>query len=428
MTDHGPSIGWPQSFPFSCGPAALGSVLTSLGWSPAGPRVEEEIEIWRESTAVACPGAHPLGLALAAERRGFRAVVRTSGPSPWLWHHIRTRHSPLPRAAYRRIEDDLFRRCQHRGIPVETSVEPPSPGEVGLLLTTARRTGGETPDPHWIALIPREGTLQVVDPLRRVPRRSARPLSDWWSDSGFEGTRSWISFQAPPPEDDRSSRTPPQEGHDHHHHHGGEHRHLVGSAWTAEDAVRILESPERRRTQDPKVLWRRIGLRPGEVVVDVGAGTGFFAVEAARQVGPGGRVYAVDLSPELIEHLRSRRDAEHLPQITPLLSTRSEIPVPPSVADVVLLANVLHDVPDTTVAEAVRLLKPDGRFVNVDWKKEGPPEGPPRSVRLSPEEAEARLRTHGLVPVDRWEFGPWHYALLLRRPASRRSRRTGTKP
>ena len=426
MTDDGPSIGWPQSFPFSCGPAALGSVLTALGWSPRRPRVEEEIEIWRESTAVACPGAHPLGLALAADRRGFRADVRTTGPSPWLWHHIRTRHSPLPRAAYRRIEDDLVHRCRHRGIRVKTSSEPPSPGEYGLLLTTARRTRGDAPDPHWIALIPSEGTLRVVDPLRRTPRRSARTLSEWWSRSGFERTRSWISLRAPAPEDDGFAHSSSEDGADHAH--GGGHRHRVGAAWTAEDAVRILESPERRRTQDPKALWHRIGLRPGEVVVDVGAGTGYFALEAARQVGPRGRVYAVDLSPELVEHLRARRDAERLPQITPLRRTRSAIPLPPSIADVVLLANVLHDVPDTTVTEAVRLLKPDGRFVNVDWKKEGPTEGPPPSVRLSPDEAEARLGPHGLVPADRWEFGPWHYALLLRRPAPRRPRRTGSEP
>jgi ubiquinone/menaquinone biosynthesis C-methylase UbiE len=197
----------------------------------------------------------------------------------------------------------------------------------------------------------------------------------------------------------------------HAHDHGG----LAGRAWTREEALGALEAPERRQSQDPGVLWTRVGLARGATVVDVGAGTGFFAVAAARRVGHEGRVYAVDLSEPLVELLRERRDRESLPQLRPLRNTLTSIPLPSEVADVVLLANVLHDIPVSTLSEAVRLVKPRGRFVNVDWKKEETPGGPPLTIRLTPDEAEQHLEKQGLIAVERWEFGPWHYGLVLKR-------------
>jgi ubiquinone/menaquinone biosynthesis C-methylase UbiE len=197
-----------------------------------------------------------------------------------------------------------------------------------------------------------------------------------------------------------------------------DHEGLARRAWTRKEALGALEAPERRQSQDPEALWTRVGLKPGATVVDVGAGTGFFAVVAARRVGPEGRVYAVDLSEELVELLRERRDRESLPQLQPLRNTLTSIPLPSGVADVVLLANVLHDIPVSTLSEAVRLLKPRGRFVNVDWKKEETPGGPPLEIRLTPDEAEQLLEKHGLQAVERWEYGPWHYALVLKRSLS----------
>jgi ubiquinone/menaquinone biosynthesis C-methylase UbiE len=181
--------------------------------------------------------------------------------------------------------------------------------------------------------------------------------------------------------------------------------------------VAVLEAPERRREQDPEGLWERIGLRPGDVVVDVGAGSGYFAIPAARRVGPQGRVYAVDLSVELVELVRERARSAGLVQLEARASSLEHIPLPDGLADLVLLANVLHDIPPSTVGEAVRLLRPGGRLIDLDWKKEPGASGPPESVRLSPSEAEHRLAGHGLRVVERWEDGEHHYGLLLSRRA-----------
>ena len=175
-----------------------------------------------------------------------------------------------------------------------------------------------------------------------------------------------------------------------------------------------LESPERRRFQDPNAFWDRFPLAPGSTVVEVGAGTGYFAIPAARRVGAKGRVYAVDVSADLVELLQERARTEGLPQLVPVLSHLDRIPLASEIADVVLFANVLHDIPPETVREAVRLVKHDGRILNVDWKKEETPMGPPRDIRLTPQEAADLLHTHGLELEETLEIGPYHYALRLR--------------
>jgi ubiquinone/menaquinone biosynthesis C-methylase UbiE len=194
------------------------------------------------------------------------------------------------------------------------------------------------------------------------------------------------------------------------------HRHSHHDiGWTREEALTALEGDERRRMLNPDAFWDHIRLPTGAAVLDVGAGSGFFSVPAAHGVGSSGIVYAVDIAPELVTLLQERRTTEGLPQLRPILSTVDRIPLPTGIADVVLLANVLHDISPSTVREAVRILKPQGRLANLDWKKADSPGGPPLEIRLNEAEATRILGDHDLSLVDQWEPGPYHYALLFRR-------------
>lgn len=182
------------------------------------------------------------------------------------------------------------------------------------------------------------------------------------------------------------------------------------AVWTREQALAVLESPERRGSEDPRALWRRVGLRSGMTVVDVGAGSGYYAVPASERVGPTGTVHAVDVSPSLVELLRERSAGR--PNVHVVRSRPDRIPLPDGIADRVLLANLLHGVPPTTVAEAVRLLRPSGRLVDVDWKKEPTDGGPPLEHRLSAAEASRVLAGYGLTIVHESLFGPAHYVVV----------------
>lgn len=148
----------------------------------------------------------------------------------------------------------------------------------------------------------------------------------------------------------------------------------------------------------------------------MGAGSGFFSFPAASMVGRGGRVYAVDVSADLVEMVRERAGRARISNLEPVLSTPAHIPIEDAVADVAILADVLHGIPPSTVDEAVRLLRPGGRLVNVDWKKKRSAEGPPVGHRLTIREASTALLARGLLPVDRFDLGPDHYVLIFERP------------
>ena len=431
---------WKQSYPFSCGPAALGSVLSELGWRPPGPRTSEETALWRESTAVGCPGAHPYGLALAARARGFRAEIWEDGPRPWLGPHVVHVHRLLGLSAYRRVDQLLLAASRAAGIPSHRGPRGPTTPAPGLLLVTDHEGPSTAPDPHWIGLVPAaDGSWRVHDPLRAAAIRSTRTFGEWWAASGFEGTRTWMAVSradAAPSGGAEPSQgripAPDPAGHHHGHPHplgaDGRPTELARRPWTRAEAIAALDAPDRVRTQDPAIVWRHARLRPGMTVVEVGAGTGYFALPAARLVGEGGRVYAVDLSEDLVELVRERAAAERLPQLRAVQSSVDRIPLPARIADIVLLANVLHDIPAPTLAEAVRLLRPGGRLVNVDWKPSPTPHGPPASIRIAPAAASRLLGRHGLRTVERWTLGPWHYGLTLLGPGRVRGPERDTSP
>ena len=100
----------------------------------------------------------------------------------------------------------------------------------------------------------------------------------------------------------------------HHEEPGGRHRHHDRSA---EEWVEILERSDRDEWQMPDEVVAALELEPGENVADIGAGSGYFSVRLARAVGPEGRVYAVDIQQDLMDHLAARASKEGLANLVP---------------------------------------------------------------------------------------------------------------
>lgn len=172
-----------------------------------------------------------------------------------------------------------------------------------------------------------------------------------------------------------------------------------------------LHDPQRRQWQNPDAILPALGLEEGMTVADVGCGTGFFALPAARLVGTTGRVYAIDMQEEMLWTLMERIREAGATNVLPVLSLEDLIPLPTAHLDLAVLVNALHEVRgDGALQEVHRILRPTGYFGVVDWKKEPMERGPPVDHRLSLEEAKERLRGCGFQASE-VGVGPFHYGL-----------------
>ena len=171
---------------------------------------------------------------------------------------------------------------------------------------------------------------------------------------------------------------------------------------------------ERRKWQNPEAILSDIGLKSGLIVVDVGCGSGFFALPAARMVGELGRVYGLDADPESISSLQELAVAEGLNNLTLTLGKAEEVVVCEKCADMVFFGIVLHDFQDPAkvLKNAKKMVKPTGRLINLDWKKEPMKLGPPLQKRFSPEEAARLIETTGFAIEEIKDSGPYHYLVI----------------
>jgi ubiquinone/menaquinone biosynthesis C-methylase UbiE len=135
-----------------------------------------------------------------------------------------------------------------------------------------------------------------------------------------------------------------------------------------------LNRSEREHEEAPEAALDAIGIEPGMVVADVGAGTGYITLRLARRVGPTGRVYAEDIQPEMLDHVREDSADAHLTNVETVLGSEADPHLPAGKLDVALLVDVYHEFsrPEKMLQGLRRSLKPEGRLVVVEYRKEDP--------------------------------------------------------
>jgi SAM-dependent methyltransferase len=180
-----------------------------------------------------------------------------------------------------------------------------------------------------------------------------------------------------------------------------------------------LDDPERLKWLPPDDIVSRFGLKPGEIVADIGAGTGYFAIPMAARIAPG-MVYAVDFQPGMLERLRARLAAAgDPPNIEPIRGEASATTLPDASVDFVLLANVWHEVDDRegVLREAGRIARESARIAILDWRTGvSRPPGPPFEHRVPVEETVRLLEANRWSVVATAEY-PFHYLLVADRLA-----------
>jgi SAM-dependent methyltransferase len=140
------------------------------------------------------------------------------------------------------------------------------------------------------------------------------------------------------------------------------------------EAADWLERPERDTEEHTEALVEQLKLRPGEIVADIGAGTGYFSRRLARKVGATGKVLAVDIQPEMLILLTNRMVEAGITNVVPVLGNAIDPKLPAETVDLALMVDVYHefDFPSEIMDALCRSVKPGGRVVFVEYRGEDP--------------------------------------------------------
>jgi ubiquinone/menaquinone biosynthesis C-methylase UbiE len=181
-------------------------------------------------------------------------------------------------------------------------------------------------------------------------------------------------------------------------------------------AWHYVDENERRKWQDPEAILQEIGVKPGMTLVDVGCGAGFFTLPAARMVGESGKVYGIDANSEALEQLRLKADVENLANIELKAARAEDTMLCRECADVVFFGIVLHDFDDASevLKNARRMIKPDGKLANLDWKKVSMSFGPPAARRFDEAKARSLIEPAGFKVESVKDSGQYHYLIIAR--------------
>lgn len=183
-----------------------------------------------------------------------------------------------------------------------------------------------------------------------------------------------------------------------------------------------LEREDRDREQRPDEVIRAMGLRDGDVVADVGAGTGYFTRRLARAVAPRGRVYAVEIQPEMIALLKQGVEKAGLTNVVPVLGAADDPRLPPAALDWILLVDVYHELqqPKAVLAKMREALLPTGKVALVEYRLDGPTALHIREEhRMSPKQVLAEWEPAGFRLAARHEFLPTQHFFVFEKAPDR---------
>ena len=179
-----------------------------------------------------------------------------------------------------------------------------------------------------------------------------------------------------------------------------------------------LERPERVAEEMPEEMLAALGLEDGDVVVDLGAGSGFYTRRMARLVAPTGRVLAVDIQPEMIEILRGNIAEEGITNVVPVLSTPDDPGLPEGAIDWMLLVDVYHEFADpvTMLSRMRDALKPDARVALLEYRVEdGTGDHILAAHRMSVRQVMSEWLPAGFELVELHEFLPSQHLFIFQK-------------
>jgi ubiquinone/menaquinone biosynthesis C-methylase UbiE len=176
-----------------------------------------------------------------------------------------------------------------------------------------------------------------------------------------------------------------------------------------------LERPEREAEEAPSRAIKALKIQPGQVVADIGAGSGYYTVRLARAVGESGRVFATDIQPAMLELLRGNVAKAGLDNVTTVLGAPDDPRLPAATVDLALMVDVYHELaaPQAFLRRLRPALKKDGRLVLLEFRKEDRRIPILEVHKMSVAEVRQELAPEGHRLVEVLDVLPWQHILVL---------------
>jgi ubiquinone/menaquinone biosynthesis C-methylase UbiE len=183
---------------------------------------------------------------------------------------------------------------------------------------------------------------------------------------------------------------------------------VAGAGW--------LERPERESEEAPSKAIEVLDLKPGMVVADIGAGSGYYSSRMAKRVGPTGHVYATDIQQGMIDLLERRIKSESLTNMTTVLGGMDDPKLLPHSIDLAIMVDVYHELqsPQAFLQRLKPAFKPGGRLVLLEYRKEDPQIPILELHKMSIAEVREELEAEGYVMDKVIEILPWQHIIILK--------------
>jgi ubiquinone/menaquinone biosynthesis C-methylase UbiE len=177
----------------------------------------------------------------------------------------------------------------------------------------------------------------------------------------------------------------------------------------------MLEDPARDAYQKPHEVVTSLGLREGETIADIGAGSGYFAFRFSRHVGANGRIYAVDINPDMIVYMNRRIRDMNVKNMVTVLSAPDDPLLMDGSIDRFFICETWHHIQNQAkyLALMKKMLKPGGQVIMIDFQKRNLPVGPPIEMKIAREVVIKQLQEAGFQLEKENTFLPYHYFLVF---------------
>jgi ubiquinone/menaquinone biosynthesis C-methylase UbiE len=186
-------------------------------------------------------------------------------------------------------------------------------------------------------------------------------------------------------------------------------------------SVKVFEGSERGAFQKPDDILKLLNLKQGDVVGDVGAGSGYMTLALSKAVGAAGKVYAEDITPGFLDEVRAKIAKDQLKNVEVLLGTTTDVKLPDACCDVIFVLDAYHhfEWPEPMLASIRKALKPKGRLVIIEFHRKSNPMFEKlkidyeKHIQLDDNQVVAQVEKLGWTRLEKRDFPPYQYVAVF---------------